>query len=79
MTVGTNRRRDFRWQAHGLHRRVALDLNRTRPLLLMLVLTVQELLDDPLIPGERHKRVDEDRYNAITIDNFVTTVEKLFP
>ncbi len=35
-------------------------------------------VDDPLYLGERHKRVDEDRYNAF-IDNFVTTVEKLFP
>lgn len=55
-----------------------VDPNRIMPVVIDAGTNRQELLDDPLYLGERHKRVDEDRYNAF-IDNFVTTVEKLFP
>ena len=55
-----------------------VDPNRIMPVVIDAGTNRQELLDDPLYLGERHKRVNEDRYNAF-IDNFVTTVEKLFP
>ena len=55
-----------------------VDPNRIMPVVIDAGTNRQELLDDPLYLGERHKRVDEDRYNAF-IDNFVTTVEQLFP
>ena len=55
-----------------------VDPNRIMPVVIDAGTNRQELLDDPLYLGERHKRVDEDRYNAF-VDNFVTTVEKLFP
>ncbi len=55
-----------------------VDPNRIMPVVIDAGTNRQELLDNPLYLGERHKRVDEDRYNAF-IDNFVTTVEQLFP
>ena len=38
----------------------------------------QSLLDDPNYLGNRHERVRGDRYYAF-IDQFVETVERLFP
>lgn len=55
-----------------------LDPQRVLPVVLDVGTNRQELLDDPLYLGNKHKRVAGEEYYKF-VDQFVQTVEKLFP
>ena len=55
-----------------------LDPQRVLPVVLDVGTNRQELLDDPLYLGNKHKRVSGEPYYKF-VDQFVQTVEKLFP
>ncbi|MEV3968414.1 NAD-dependent malic enzyme [Streptomyces sp. NPDC050698] len=55
-----------------------VDPARTLAVMLDVGTDRQELLDDPLYLGNRHPRVDRDRYDAF-VDAYVTAATKLFP
>lgn len=55
-----------------------VDPNRTLAVMLDVGTNRQQLLEDPLYLGNRHRRVDEKAYDAF-IDAYVTTANRLFP
>ena len=55
-----------------------IDPTRTLPIFLDVGTNNQELLDDPMYLGCRHKRIDADQYNLF-INHFVDCIHKHFP
>ncbi|NUP50743.1 MAG: NAD-dependent malic enzyme [Catenulispora sp.] len=55
-----------------------IDPARVLPVMLDVGTDRQELLDDPLYLGNRHRRVDRERYDAF-IDAYVEAATRLFP
>jgi malate dehydrogenase (oxaloacetate-decarboxylating) len=55
-----------------------IDPTRVIPVMLDVGTNRQNLLDDPMYPGNRHARIRGERYDAF-IDVYVKTVLKLFP
>ncbi len=55
-----------------------IDPRKVLPVVLDTGTNNQALLDDPLYLGNRHKRVEGDKYYEF-VDQFVTTAETLFP
>lgn len=55
-----------------------IDPTRTLPIFLDVGTNNQELLDDPMYLGCRHKRIDADQYNHF-INQFVDCIHKHFP
>ena len=55
-----------------------IDPHRVLPVILDAGTNRQELLDNNLYLGERHKRLDDEKYYEF-VDHFVTCAERLFP
>lgn len=55
-----------------------IDPNRTLPIMLDVGTNNQELLNDPLYLGLRHRRIDEEKYDHF-IAKFIDAVKKRFP
>ncbi len=55
-----------------------IDPGRTIPVVLDVGTNRKSLLEDPLYLGNRHERVDQDRYDAF-VEAYVETASRLFP